>query len=199
MGKTLFLGVAIISASFFMAPMVSFSYANSGLFGTNERTSTNLAPFPKWNKVMSKISQDESFVEWENVLKAVDGMDRFNKVREVNRIINNRRYVIDPTNWGMSDYWATLREFFYKNGDCEDYAISKFMTLRELGIPNDDMRVVIVQDQNLRIAHAILAVKINGQEYILDNQIKDITPDRNIRHYKPVYSINETNWWLHKR
>ena len=197
--KRLFVSFIALSSAicFISAPVMA--YGGTGLFGTTESKSSNLKPFPKWTKVVSRIKNDGSFVEWENLLKKTEGLDTYNKVKLVNEQLNARRYIVDPTNWGKSDYWETLREFFYRNGDCEDYAISKFMTLREAGVPNEQMRIVIVQDQNLRIAHAILAVKINGQDYILDNQIKQMTPANRIYHYKPVYSINESNWWLHKK
>ncbi len=116
----------------------------------------------------------------------------------VNAYMNRSPYIIDPVNWGIPDYWATPDEFFLKDGDCEDYAISKFVTLKRLGIDPSVMRLVILQDENLRIAHAVLAVEVEGVFHILDNQVDGILPHTKILHYRPVYSINENGWWLHQ-
>lgn len=119
-------------------------------------------------------------------------------VNAVNHYMNRSPYIVDPVNWGIPDYWATPDEFFLKDGDCEDYAISKFVTLKQLGIDPSLMRLVILQDENLRIAHAVLAVRIDGVFHILDNQVDTVLPHTQILHYRPVYSINEDGWWLHQ-
>ena len=92
-----------------------------------------------------------------------------------------------------------MGSFMTKDGDCEDYAIAKFMSLRQLGFDNGQMRVVVVDDLNLGVAHAILVVYLDGRAFVLDNQIASVVPAEIIRHYRPVYSINEDAWWLHRR
>jgi predicted transglutaminase-like cysteine proteinase len=61
------------------------------------------------------------------------------------------------------------------------------------------MRIVVLQDMNLNIAHAVLVVELNGKSYVLDNQISQLVTDDQISHYRPIYSINENAWWLHRR
>lgn len=116
----------------------------------------------------------------------------------VNLYMNKSTYIVDPVNWGIPDHWATPDEFFLKDGDCEDYAISKYVTLKRLGVDPDSMRLVILQDENLRVAHAVLAVEFEGNYHILDNQVDSVLTHDKILHYRPVYSINETAWWLHQ-
>jgi predicted transglutaminase-like cysteine proteinase len=60
------------------------------------------------------------------------------------------------------------------------------------------MRIVVVQDLNLGIAHAVLVVYLDGRALVLDNQIDDVVPAAAVRHYRPIYSINERHWWLHR-
>ncbi len=117
---------------------------------------------------------------------------------KVNAYMNRASYIVDPVNWGIPDYWATPDEFFLKDGDCEDYAISKYVTLKRLGIAPDAMRLVILQDENLKVAHAVLAVSLGDNIFILDNQVDAVLPHTKILHYRPVYSINESAWWLHR-
>jgi predicted transglutaminase-like cysteine proteinase len=57
----------------------------------------------------------------------------------------------------------------------------------------------VLRDLNLKLAHAVLVVELNGRKYVLDNQIAATVPAEMIRHYQPIYSVNETHWWLHRR
>ncbi|NDF12807.1 MAG: hypothetical protein EB060_08380 [Proteobacteria bacterium] len=183
------------------------------LFGSSEERHENLKSFPKWTGVLDRYFSDRKLEdkpcsetkfnqchlqEWKAFLKTLEGKDIMVQMREVNSYMNAHAYVIDPVNWGVPDYWASPKQFLIKDGDCEDYAIAKYMSLRALGFPPSKMRIVVLNDMNLNALHAILAVYINDDIYILDNQIKQVTPSRRIVHYKPVYSINEDYWWRHK-
>ena len=119
------------------------------------------------------------------------------QLKAVNLYANSRDYVLDLHNYGVEDYWAIPREFLNNGGDCEDYAITKFFSLRWLGLPTEDLRLVIVQDTNLRVPHAVLAVARGNEVFILDNQVQAVLPHRDVVHYAPVFSINEAHWWIH--
>jgi predicted transglutaminase-like cysteine proteinase len=186
--------------------------AQSGLFGSSEVTRPNIALFPKWTGVMRRNTSDDvaapcagavlqcrSREDWVRFVEATRLLDKRQQLSAVNAELNRFRYITDPQNWGVPDYWSTLLEFLGRDGDCEDYAIAKYVTLKALGWTADSMRVAIVQDENLNVPHAILAVRLNGDTFILDNQISQVMPDNAIRHYRPIYSINETAWWLHNR
>jgi predicted transglutaminase-like cysteine proteinase len=112
---------------------------------------------------------------------------------------NKHPYIIDQLNWGMEDYWQTPYEFMTINGDCEDYAITKYYSMRALGIPEDRLRIIVLQDFNLGgIIHAVLGVyDEDGDLYILDNQIKQVMPALKIYHYRPIYGVNEHWWWAY--
>jgi predicted transglutaminase-like cysteine proteinase len=194
--------------------------AHAGLFGVpDQQRSGGMAAFAKWTDMLAR--KDNTTAEPRSGLGGSGGCvpnprfacpggistsdlpaqlrsaDRVTMLRSVNARLNGVRYVTDPVNWGLDDYWSTLAQFLRRDGDCEDYAIAKYMLLKQLGVPVSDMRVVIVMDQNLNIAHAILAVRAGAATYILDNQITDIVPDSSIRHYRPYYSINEQAWWVY--
>jgi predicted transglutaminase-like cysteine proteinase len=112
-------------------------------------------------------------------------------------MMNKKRYVTDSANYGKSDYWATPIEFFQKGGDCEDFAIAKYTALRALGVPDNRMRIAIVQDQQKNVAHAILIVYTDQGAMILDNQLHAAVKAEKVSHYKPIFSINQNAWWLH--
>ena len=183
------------------------------LFGTKEIRNKNLKPFPKWTGMLKRYFKEGALgegdctsatfnachlVEWQKFLNSLEGKKVVKQVKAVNRYLNGVKYITDLRNWGIDDYWATPKQFKDQNGDCEDYAIAKYMSLRAIGYPLDKMRIVVVQDQNLGVAHGILAVYINDKPYILDNQIKQILPAKKIKHYKPFFSLNEKFWWLHR-
>lgn len=140
----------------------------------------------------------EGFIDQQKASFQANGKIDLELLQSVNRYMNRSPYIVDPVNWGLPDYWATPDEFFLKDGDCEDYAISKFITLKRLGVDPSTMRLVILQDENLRAAHAVLAVAVDGVFHILDNQVDSVLPHTQILHYRPVYSINEGGWWLHQ-
>ena len=71
------------------------------------------------------------------------------------------------------------------------------LQVEETHFPIDDLRLVVLQDTNLRVPHAVLAVSMKDDILILDNQIQEVVSHRDIVHYAPVYAINEHHWWLY--
>jgi predicted transglutaminase-like cysteine proteinase len=181
--------------------------AYPALFGTQEARSDNIALFPKWQGALERYFDESSepsgvsrqdLAIWQRFLDGLEDRGPMAQIEAVNAEMNRQRYIQDPPNWGVPDYWATPLQFFEKNGDCEDYAIAKFMSLRALGWPNDAMRIVVLKDMNLQLMHAVLVVYHGGRAYVLDNQIDQVMQADRIRHYRPIYSVNETSWWLHR-
>lgn len=175
-----------------------------GLFGTGEKRSGDLSAFTKWSAMfvrfdtqMSKPASATVLQKWKSDLDSMRGLPLETMVNRVNAMANKVPYINDSRNWGKSDYWETPIEFFTKGGDCEDFAIAKYASLRALGVPDNRMRVAIVKDTQKGIPHAILIVYTDNGPMILDNQIKTVTASDDINHYKPIFSINRTAWWLH--
>lgn len=183
------------------------------LFGTVEARSDNLRPFTKWTWMLDRYAKEKSLEVapcaqlgaekcrpqvWRKFLAEVEGKSRLEQLEKVHAYMNQRTYIEDLPNYGVPDYWATPREFLSKDGDCEDYAIAKYMSLRHLGFKDEEMRVVVLQDMNLRVAHAVLVVYHEGKALLLDNQIRKVIDAASVHHYRPFFSINENFWWLHK-
>ncbi len=189
-----------------------YSY-RPALFGSQETPSPQISLFPKWKGPLARYFNERHLANkpceasffsrchlqaWTSFLKDISKKSRLEQIHAVNAEMNRTRYILDPRNYGVPDYWATPQQFLRRNGDCEDYAITKYLSLRALGVPPSDMRILVLQDLNLRLAHAILIVYHNGRALILDNQIKNVVDMSVVRHYKPIYSINENYWWLHR-
>lgn len=187
--------------------------ARNSYFVMSETRSDNLKPFPKWTGMMRRYGDQKDISdeqcdkieyhpcvikEWKKLVQSLPEKPMREKLHAVNDWGNKHPYIIDQLNWGMEDYWETPYEFMSVNGDCEDYAIAKYYSLRAAGVPSDDMRIIVVQDFNLGgIIHAILGVYDDGNLYILDNQIKPVMPALKIYHYRPIYGVNEDWWWAY--
>lgn len=183
----------------------------AGLFGYNQSEQPDQKTFTQWIQVLERhlridIPEGDCtqtvlnlchMRDWLAFLEGLRGKTRLQQMDAVNRYANRKRYVLDIDNYGVEDYWAVPREFLYNDGDCEDYAITKLFSLRWLGFPADDLRLVVLQDTNLRVPHAVLAVAEKGDIMILDNQIEEVVSQHAIVHYAPVYAINEHHWWLY--
>jgi predicted transglutaminase-like cysteine proteinase len=177
----------------------------SRLFGTVEYASGDLRTFRKWRRALVSSAEELSRCRaggcderWRAIVDGARGYALMQQLQEINRRVNSKPYVPDVQNWGSRDYWATPLEFLRKGGDCEDYAITKYMTLRHLGVSPQDMRIVVLRDQDASTEHVVLAVYIDGIPYILDNRTAAITSSISIASYRPIYSINEHGWWLHR-
>lgn len=181
------------------------------LFGYQESIKTNFGLFPQWRSLLERHVQDMSrkpgcnsgdikqcqLKQWLKFLEEIKNMPDMKKIKKVNEYINERKYILDIQNYGVEDYWATPKQFLDLNGDCEDFAITKMLSLERLGFDVSKMRVVVVQDTNLKIPHAVMSIDRGRDILILDNQIKEVISHKYIYHYTPVYSINEKSWWMH--
>ena len=177
-----------------------------GLFGTVEVKTAGVAMFPKWTTVMARFDtqmatqgHSATVQAWKTHLASMKNLTPSEQIDGVNSYINSVRYVEDSVNYKKSDYWATPIEFLTRGGDCEDYAIAKYASLRALGFSADQMRIAIVQDQVKNVPHAILIVYTDGVAHVLDNQDRRVRNADEINRYKPIFSLNSNNWWLHKR
>lgn len=196
-----------------LSTMPSAVAATPQLFGTVEFRAESLAALPQWQRTLKQIEEERQIyrscwnaaascpsrgaVAWQTMLKAQMGRPRFHQIQAINRFLNDWQYRSDQQNYGRRDYWATPLEFVRHSGDCEDYAIIKYVSLRQLGFEADELRVVVLNDATRGLAHAVLAVYLGRQVYILDNLHRAVLPQERVTDYEPYYSINETTRWAH--
>src|SRR5229473_3013352 len=114
------------------------------------------------------------------------------RLEEANRAINAAiRYVSDYAQFGEADRWsAPLATFATAKGDCEDYAIAKYVALREAGFPEGELRVVLVRDRAVRQDHAVLAARLDDRWLILDNRRSELVADSDASSFTPLFAIN---------
>jgi predicted transglutaminase-like cysteine proteinase len=115
------------------------------------------------------------------------------RIGEINRAINLAiRPVSDLAQYGQPDVWSSpLVTFAHGAGDCEDYAIAKFVALDLAGISPDDLRIVVVHDSVSGEDHAVAAARLDGHWLTLDNRRMAMVEDANARNYRPLFVIDQ--------
>ena len=143
---------------------------------------------------------------WNRMLDSSRSLDNREKITQVNDFFNRHiRYTDDVTLWQKSDYWATpLETMGVRAGDCEDFTIAKYMSLLELGIPTEQLRLIYVRAQiggaqSKRFqAHMVLGYysSPDAEPLILDNLISRIEPASKRPDLRPVFSFNSEGLWV---
>ncbi len=176
------------------------------IFGSAEKESKSLAAFTKWTQMFEHFdaalntqSGQNTMNQFKSQIEFLRGLPMNKVVSGVNEIVNRIPYINDSDIYGKSDYWASPIEFIQNGGDCEDFAITKYVALRALGIPEERMRILVLQDLQKNVPHAVLVVYTDNGPVLLDNQIKTVTHVDRVSHYKPIFSINRDSWWLHTK
>jgi predicted transglutaminase-like cysteine proteinase len=141
---------------------------------------------------------------WRDILvnPKYKAMPENEKLEFVNNFMNQTPFIADIQHWGKEDYWATPIELLSTNGgDCEDFSIAKYFTLRALGVADDKLRITYVKELVIfRQAHMVLAYfpTPDAEPLILDNIDKRVLPAGRRTDLLPVYSFNGSGLWLAK-
>ena len=166
---------------------------------------------PEWGRalvkpgVLSEYSQTygEMAVRrlnaWQQLMDDISGQQESTRLAQANKFFNQLRFIDDDEQWGSRDYWATPLEFLGRGaGDCEEFAIAKYVTLVKTGTPTSQLRITYVKALELNQAHMVLTwVERAGDEpLVLDNLIPQIRPASQRRDLLPVYSFNADSLWL---
>jgi predicted transglutaminase-like cysteine proteinase len=159
-------------------------------------------------QVLSKIEQDygnfarQRVLTWYKLIEDYKGASIQDKLELVNNFFNQLAFVNDSEMWGQEDYWATPLQMLASNGgDCEDFSIAKYFTLRKMGIPEERMRLTYVKALQLNQAHMVLTYfpTPDAKPLILDNLVTDIRVSSERTDLLPVYSFNGDGLWLAKK
>ncbi len=124
-------------------------------------------------------------------------------VINVNSFFNQLEYRSDIKTWNKSDYWASRLEFLGKGqGDCEDYAVSKFLTMIQLGVPDKKLFLTYVRAIGFpEPAHLVVTYykKMGTVPFVLDNYNKKILPATQRTDLVPVYSFTAKDLYIQKQ
>lgn len=142
---------------------------------------------------------------WIRLLTDARNLSDIEKLKAVNDFLNrNIQFEEDQTLWGQPDYWATpLETLSVGSGDCEDFSIAKYFTLKAIGIPTTRLRLVYVRAQlggptsGASQAHMVLTYypSPDSEPLVLDNLISEIRPASRRPDLSPVFSFNADGIW----
>ncbi|RWU23459.1 hypothetical protein DM813_09880 [Pseudomonas alkylphenolica] len=137
---------------------------------------------------------------WQNLLSTQKQDSEAEQLKRVNQFFNHQlRYVEDIDLWRETDYWATPIQALIKGaGDCEDYAIAKYFSLRRMGVPAEKLRITYVKALRQNRAHMVLTYYAtpNAMPLVLDSLMDAIKPASERTDLLPVYSFNGEGLWL---
>ena len=138
--------------------------------------------------------------DWQYLLASQKQIGESEQLNVVNRFFNKQvRYVEDIDLWHEVDYWETPIEALWKGaGDCEDYAIAKYFSLRHLGVASEKLRITYVKALTQNRAHMVLTYYSSpeAEPLVLDSLIDAIKPASQRKDLLPVYSFNAEGLWL---
>lgn len=148
---------------------------------------------------------EQTIKAWRDMLHSVGALGEREKVIRVNEFLNRKiQFGEDRDIWGQNDYWATPLELFGRGiGDCEDFSIAKYFSLRSVGIADDKLRITYVRARiggprsDITQAHMILGYYENpaAEPLILDNLITEVRPASRRADLTPVFSFNSEGLW----
>ncbi len=132
------------------------------------------------------------------------GQDDLARLQAINEFFNRRIVFHDDQQvWGQVDHWASPFEMLGRGqGDCEDYALAKYFSLRSVGVAANKLRLVYVRAQlggpgGPVQAHMVLAYYAlpDAEPLILDNLITDVRTASRRPDLTPVFSFNADGLW----
>ncbi len=143
---------------------------------------------------------------WRKLLAESRTLPESEMLVAVNTFFNRRiLFEDDMTVWNLPDYWATPLEFMGMGaGDCEDFAIAKYVTLQLLGVSNDKLRLIYVRARmggatsTTSVAHMVLGyyAQPSQEPMVLDNLVSNVRPASARGDLFPVFSFNSDGLWV---
>lgn len=165
-----------------------------------------------WDGVMARHDPEAAFgakltcmpapvrTQWNTLAGRAPKMTWTERLQYTSAFFNNWDSISDEKSYGQEEYWATPEEFLEKGGgDCEDYALAKYLALRRFSWPERDMWVLLVEHREKKTRHAVLAARQGKKIFILDNLSRPahllIPESQYMRTYTPLYALNAFGIW----
>jgi predicted transglutaminase-like cysteine proteinase len=167
-------------------------------------------PFPKWQGVRERLATESATVARclraqacgspvaAKIAQRMQGLpaeSRLVQAEAVHRLVNARPYREDQRQFGRGDVWQAPFAFWGQGGDCEDYAIAKYMALTALGFAPEQLRLTVLTSRMRREVHAVLLIEIDGAWYVADNLRRSLHALDRYEGWKPLYSVSDAGAW----
>ena len=189
--------------SIFTMPTASLAAPQDNVLSSAPIQKLSSSTLKRWQSILDNQISDtynskvSNVKIWQEFIHSIQDKTKLRQMMMVNQWFKQFPHKQDNWVYKESDYWASPTEFLTKGGDCEDYAIIKYVTLRKLGFSAQDLKIAIVYDVYSGTDHAFLTVKHEGAEFVLDNREKLVVARYMKNRYKPHYAFNEKDLWLY--
>ena len=137
----------------------------------------------------------------DELLQTHRNSDEQARVDAVNSVLNLLTYTNDDKKYGKADYWATPKESLLNDGgDCEDFAITKYFVLRNLGVDESKLQMMYTNVPSAGEAHMVLTYQPENSSspLVLDNMKNEVLPTTERLDLVPIYSFNREGIWSQK-
>lgn len=194
--------IGLLLALFLLSAPLAHAASDDILNAKGKRIAP-IETLPQWQRVIEDYAFTSAFnpsrkvAAWKRFLDSVQDEPPVRQILKVNLWFNGFPYKQDNWVYGKEDYWASPSEFLENGGDCEDFVIIKYITLRLLGFSADDMKIAMVYDVFSGTDHSLLIVDHGGEKYVLDNRENMTVASHYTKRYKPHYVFNETGLWTY--
>jgi predicted transglutaminase-like cysteine proteinase len=184
---------------------------NASSYGAAPEWASDLRPveaaaFQKWATVAALQAKEAAWLVesgaarrnpaarlFDALIRTASDRSAMAKLTTVNAFYNRLAYRSDRAAFGADTWLTPYRLILTGGGDCEDFALAKLFTLLALGFAPESLHLVVVQDVEKGIPHAVLAVDHAGVTWVLDNRSKTVLPwNRSMANYKPLYTVGPT-------
>lgn len=187
----------------FPRPIALFFWVFLSFLGTGDGKALFSLPEDLLNATESRYGESarRRLVAWQTLVRDNADRSEMEKLESVNSFFNQLQFVDDMTNWQKPDYWATPVEFLAIGaGDCEDFSLAKYFTLKALGIAEAKLNMTYVKALQPNQAHMVVTYypTADSVPLVLDNLKADIQPATERKDLLPVYSFNGLGLWLAK-
>lgn len=206
-GPGSFVGIVVNGASAHHDGSATNDEEPGQLFGTKTEPVTDGALLDKWRRVEAAITKDLEVIAQCQASQpcpapaqklidlSLEGAGRSGRARVgvINRAVNFAiSPVSDETRWGVSDHWSDPLETLGSNsGDCEDYAIVKYVALLLAGLSKDALKIVVLRNRLPYEDHAVVAVRVDHQWLILDNRTLTLVRDTDVTRAIPEFVLDD--------
>jgi len=143
----------------------------------------------------------QRLLDWQSLINDDQSSNDLERLQKVNDFFNRQEFISDLLLWKDKDYWATPVEFLAQNGgDCEDFSIAKYFTLKKLGVDENKLNLTYAKAVELNQAHMVVTYygQPEAEPLVLDNLIDEIKPASLRPDLLPVFSFNGIGLWLAK-
>jgi predicted transglutaminase-like cysteine proteinase len=190
-------------ALFLLIPQLA--HAQTTPFGLEEVPLPKGKISEKWERATLNSAQSEKLGAFIRQFEAFTGRELVARVNlAVNLLIHP---MSDEKQWGEKDHWSSASETMdTEKGDCEDYAILKYITLRRY-MPADNLRVIIGEvlqrkdEHGAFEEHAFVEAKVGNEWLVLDGSVvralvADTEVNSTLKVFNPTFSLSEKGVYL---